>query len=253
MQIEEILAQTCDCHIHFGQFRDGYFSVPKVKQLISEIGIKRALVMPTGFYSHKEFMECLSALQNFPDDKFDKMLWLSPRLLHWMPIENIFKLSNFKAIKIHFGAHPDWLLYQENIRKVCAFAAERTIPVMFHTGIETPASLFSSYCKDFPQTTFILAHGNPINETMTILQECHNVYVDTAFFPFSSIEELCKNNFENKIIFGTDFPITNYFFKDNNSIIWYKQLVENIISTFGEDCFKQWSNVVYKELFINTI
>ena len=71
--------------------------------------------MPTGFYSKKEFFECLSALQSLPQERFDTFLWLSPRILRWMPVENIFKLHNFKAIKIHCVAHPDWLLFPEKL------------------------------------------------------------------------------------------------------------------------------------------
>ena len=100
MQLDEIIAQTNDCHIHFGQFRDGYFSISTVAKQLQEIGINRACIMPTGFYSKKEFFECLSALQSLPQERFDTFLWLSPRILRWMPVENIFKLHNFKAIKI---------------------------------------------------------------------------------------------------------------------------------------------------------
>ena len=57
MQLDEIIAQTCDCHIHFGQFRDEYFSVSQLVSQIQSIGIARACVMPTGFYSKKEFFE----------------------------------------------------------------------------------------------------------------------------------------------------------------------------------------------------
>ena len=249
MQLDEIIAQTCDCHIHFGQFRDGYFSVSQLVSQIQSLGIARACVMPTGFYSKKEFFECLSALQSLPQERFDSFLWLSPRILRWMPVENIFKLHNFKAIKIHGVAHPDWFAFPEKINEVCAFAGEKHVPLMFHTGKETPASLFAHYCQQNPHTTFILAHGNPIEETISILSKYSNVYVDTAFLPFQNIKIICENGLENKILFGTDYPITTYFYKETPPLLWYRKNIAKFVDIFGEEQFLLWSNRNYRKCF----
>lgn len=249
MQLDEIIAQTCDCHIHFGQFRDGYFSVSQLISQIQSLGITRACVMPTGFYSKKEFFECLSALQSLPQERFDSFLWLSPRILRWMPVENIFKLHNFKAIKIHGVAHPDWFAFPEKINEVCAFAGEKHVPLMFHTGKETPASLFAHYCHQNPHTTFILAHGNPIEETIQIMKNCKNVFVDTAFLPIPNISKLCENGLSDRILFGTDFPITSYFYKDKTPLLWYKDNIAKFVEIFGEKQFLLWSNRNYRKLF----
>ena len=86
MQLDEIIAQTNDCHIHFGQFRNGYFSIPTVAKQLQEIGLRRACIMPTGFYSKKEFFECLEELKKIPLETYDSFLWLTPRILRWMPV-----------------------------------------------------------------------------------------------------------------------------------------------------------------------
>ena len=249
MQLEEIIAQTCDCHIHFGQFRDGYFSISNVLKQLQEIGINRACIMPTGFYSKKEFFECLSALRSLPKDRFDSFLWLSPRILRWMPVENLFQLHNFKAIKIHCVAHPDWLLFPEKISEICAFAGEKQIPIMFHTGTETPVRIFAEYCRNFPQTTFILAHGNPIDETIKIMKDYSNVFVDTAFLSIPNISKLCEIGLSDRILFGTDFPVTNYFYKDKPSLSWYRENIAKFVEFFGEEQFLLWSNRNYRKLF----
>ena len=249
MQLDEIIAQTCDCHIHFGHFRDGYFSVSQLISQIQSLGITRACVMPTGFYSKKEFFECLSALQSLPQERFDSFLWLSPRILRWMPVENIFKLHDFKAIKIHCVAHPDWLLFPEKLSEICSFVGEKQLPVMFHTGRETPAHIFCEYCKNFSQTTFILAHGNPIDETIQIMKVCKNVFVDTAFLPFPNISKLCENGLSDRILFGTDFPITSYFYKDKTPLLWYKDNIAKFVEIFGGKQFLLWSTRNYRRVF----
>ncbi len=120
---------------------------------------------------------------------------------------------------------------------------------MFHTGTETPADNFAEYCRDFPQTTFILAHGNPIDETIKIMKDCSNVFVDTAFLPIPNISKLCENGLSNRILFGTDFPITNYFYQDKPSLSWYRENIAKFVEFFGEEQFLLWSNRNYRKLF----
>ena len=125
------LSNICDCHVHFGQFRSCYYSAEMVRKQLEHIGIHRACVMPTGFFSRKEFGECLEAVKTFPKDIYDSFLWLSPRILRWLSVEKLFKLHNFKAIKIHYIAHPDWTYNQEKLDQVADFARE--------TASESPA------------------------------------------------------------------------------------------------------------------
>ena len=207
--MQEMLQNIHDCHVHFGQFRNAYHSARSVQKAIHEIGIKRACVMPTGIYSKKEFFECLASLKSFPEEIYDSFLWLSPRILRWMPIENLSKLHKFKAIKIHLIAHPDWYYNQDKIHKIADFAGIVHIPLMFHTGDFwfCEPQIFEPFVKEHPQTIFIFAHARPINPTIEIMSKYPNVVVDTAFTPIEDVKTLIDNGFANRTLWGTDFPI----------------------------------------------
>lgn len=244
-----ILQNICDCHVHFGQFAHTYHSAISVQKEIEIIGIQRACVMPTGYYSRKEFFECLSALKSFSAEKYDPILWLSPRILRWMPIENLYKLHNFKAIKIHFIAHPDWYYNQNKIHEIAEFAGEKKVPIMFHTG-DYPfcePHIFEPFCKEHPQTTFILAHARPVNQTIAIMEKYSNAWTDTAFTPIEDVTNLVKHDLSDRILWGTDFPI---FSQNAEPQKIYRERVKLFQNNMPSEEFekKMWKN--YKQLFV---
>lgn len=242
------IQNICDCHVHFGQFAHNYHSAKSVQNTLENIGIQRACVMPTGFFSKKEFLECLSALKTFPKDKYDSFLWLSPRILRWMPVENLYKLHNFKAIKIHFIAHPDWYYNQNKIHEIAEYAGEKNIPIMFHTGdyFFCEPQVFEPFCKEHPQTTFILAHARPANQTISIMEKYQNAWTDTAFTPIEDVAQLIKHNLTDRILWGTDFPI---FVDGEDAKSAYIQRINQIQEITTKEEFEKimWKN--YKRLF----
>jgi hypothetical protein len=44
-----------------------------------------------------------------------------------------------------------------------------------------------------------------------MLQQYGNAYCDTAFVPPSDLLQIASLGFKDRIIFGSDFPITHYF------------------------------------------
>lgn len=239
----DIVSKICDCHVHYGQFRKKYHSADLVMRKLSEIGIQRACVMPTGYYSKKEFYESLEELKKFPQEKYDAFLWLSPRILRWLSVEKLFRLHNFKAIKIHFVAHPDWVYNQEKIDHIAEFAREAEIPIMFHTGdfYFCEPNVFEPICRKHPKTKFIFAHARPIEQTMEAMSENENIWADTAFTPIEDVKLMIDSNLVDRIIWGSDFPI---FSGTEDAKTFYSQRVMDFQSILSQKDFEKitWYN-----------
>ncbi len=135
--------------------------------------------------------------------------------------EAITKL-NLKGLKLHpplQNFYPNdkmmWPIYEE--------ANKLNIPIVFHVG-STPFGslvklsqanplLIDEVAVNFPKLKIILTHLGTLwhNETFMIVEKNPNVYLDISAYP-NEIRtlltiEIIKRLGENKLIFGTDFPM----------------------------------------------
>lgn len=102
---------------------------------------------------------------------------------------------------------------------------ERNIPVLIHTGPTVPTLSFQhghpneveQAARDFPEVSFILAHGgvNYVHEAALLCAYRPNVYLDiggflSALHPQGWVEhlrDLFRLGINHKVIFGTDWPV----------------------------------------------
>ena len=85
-----------------------------------------------------------------------------------------------------------------------------------------------------------------------IVNRCNtnNVFVDTAFLSIPNISKLCEIGLSDRILFGTDFPITNYFYQDKPSLSWYRENIAKFVEIFGEERFTLWGQTNYHKLLM---
>lgn len=57
----------------------------------------------------------------------------------------------------------------------------------------------------------ILAHSNPACETLEMLKKYKNVKCDIACTKSDNIQTVLSSGFKDKVLFGTDFPITHWY------------------------------------------
>jgi predicted TIM-barrel fold metal-dependent hydrolase len=105
-------------------------------------------------------------------------------------------------------------------RKLLALAGELKMPVNVHVTdpqsksypgrVDTPLADFIAMARDFPGTTFILAHWggglafDPVNGALP------NVYYDTAASPLLYGPEVWAKAPPGRVLFGSDFPLVLY-------------------------------------------
>ncbi|MFA7319177.1 MAG: amidohydrolase family protein [Parcubacteria group bacterium] len=128
-----------------------------------------------------------------------------------------------KGLKLHPPLQ-NFYPNDEAVFSVYEKAQELGIPVVFHVGT-TP---FGAMCRldqanpllldevavKFPDLKIVLTHLGTLwqNEAFMVVEKNPNVYIDTAAYPYELKEILNENMIkrigENKIIFGTDYPMS---------------------------------------------
>jgi len=247
---ERVAPKICDSHVHYGQFSEDYYDPMDIIQWFEELGINKVGIMPISMES--EFPLDQKIMTSLPHERFVPYLWLNPEMVDADPTLKIYDTLNYKVIKIHAYARKEWDVMPDKIRNVIQIAYNKGVPIMFHTGgwRGSNAIQFYKFCREFPEVTFILAHGRPISQTLTVLKGAKNAYVDNSFMDFESMKMICDAGLSNRILFGTDFPIMKTFWPEINPIDWYKNHVMKLIQTFGEKDFMVWANENFYKLIL---
>lgn len=239
---KEISYNNYDYHVHIGQFYEVYYNPYKIVDVLSYCGIEGAYVSSTTsclcwdtseeknmIVAHikAEFDELLSYAH---EKKFDArpVCWVIPqRYYEGDSVEQMYTESSYQGFKIHPRAHR-WNLEKKETRMllddICKTAESINVPVIVHTGLsdfERP-SKFEYWFKNFPKTTFILAHCKKIDEMLIMLDNYSNLYGDVSFSLPNDVRRIIDTDYFKRFLYGTDFPITTYTynmkFYDNKTL-----------------------------------
>lgn len=207
-----------DNHAHIGWYSDGYHSPKEVWQAEMEAGIDEIAVSSTSTCAelYKLVIKEMRELLRLGGSRIHPLLWITPRMMKtWGISYMLHSRIKWKGVKLHWKAHREWFYNRKLLHNALEVARWLKVPVLLHTGDfkECHASVFLDVCDKYNDLVFVFAHGYPINETIDVLKNCDNTYVDTAFMPIKNIKLLCENGFTHRILFGTDAPINQIFYK----------------------------------------
>lgn len=252
MKFEQIASKICDCHVHYGKFHDEFYEPNLIVDWFEQLGIDKVGIMPLSTTWESDFNRDLQIISNLPKNRFVPYFWVSPEMYDEDQSLNKFDVLDFNLIKIHAYARKDWIDMPEKISGVIECAYKRNVPVMFHTGgwSGSEAINFKPFCRDYPGVNFILAHGRPIEQTILILKEYSNTYVDTSFMPIEDVKLLVLAGLSKKILFGTDIPLMKCFSPEIDVIEWYKNNIMEYVQLFGEIDFMIWANENFYKLIL---
>ena len=199
--------KICDCHVHYGQFQENYYDPEQVIKWYNDLGIDKLGIMPVGTSWKGDFNRDQKSMTTLQVNGMVPYLWVSPEMIDYDHTLGLYNTLNYKVIKIHAYARKEWYNMPDKIRRVIEVAYKKNVPVMFHTGgwRGSNAIQFYKYCREYPDVNFILAHGRPISQALTILKGSKNAYVDTAFMPYESIKAICDAGLSNRIFLGLTF------------------------------------------------
>lgn len=249
-----------DHHVHIGQFNELYYDPYEVFEIIDSTSQKTGIthIMYSSTSTCRDDVELtlieeeLAYAQNVKYKKIniEPYLWYIPKYAdQGITVESATKSFDYCGIKIHPVAHK-WNLNNKNhnqaFHQIFKWASDFSKFILIHCGIlecDLP-NRFEFFFKEYPLAKVILAHSNPVHETAKIVNKYQNVFCDIACVKENNIKLLqTKVREKNKILFGSDFPTSNYF--DVRLFNKYYSLKEQYL----QDCSKL--NILLKKSKLN--
>ena len=216
-----------DTHVHVGQFKERYFSPVYVSSLLRKLNVQKYVVSSTSaiFGDYHKCQSEYELLRALDGENVYPFLWINPDA-SFNDTEKMIESCQIKGVKIHCYANK-WDLNGEKINGVFKIAEERKLPILIHTG-ETANCYPTDYkglIERYKGTKIILGHGRPVNNAIIILGEFENVFVDTAFMPLIGVKAIIAAGYKSKILYGSDMPIDELYYKSSSAGRYYKKLI----------------------------
>lgn len=239
-----------DSHVHVGQFNENYFSPESVYTFLKSVGIEYFAVSSSSICGNdiEKTLEDINYIILLSKHKALPVLWLTPEIFRYDCLDFFLKSKiMWKCVKMH-GFH-DWT--HKEIEKAVSVAQQLNIPFMMHTGGREwcNAGQYYSLCKNYPHQLFILAHSRPCDETIHIMKNCENTWADTAFTPLNDIVKMVNEGLEDRIIWGSDYPITKLYYKRCSIKKIYLKKIEELSSIIKRDSFMKIIELNFKKIF----
>lgn len=242
-----------DSHIHIGRWYD-YFLSPDELYRFAKIHRITSFAISSTSVCCDDYESALKELENvinLTNINVVPILWITSNMVISGAINYFLKSRiDWKCIKIHPKIDGKYWLSENNFELLLSIARNLRCPILIHTG-EVEFCYPSEYEKiihDNADIQFIMAHGRPIDQCVSILQKCSNAYVDTAFMPLNDIIRINNLKLTQRILWGSDFPIS-YF---NNKLFYnikYEYRLLRLKHILSNKDFNQITRNTFKTLF----
>lgn len=244
-----------DTHIHVGQFRELYESPKELVEYLSSVGVSRFAVSSTTIceYDYDKVIYEMKELQTLCGNRLIPVLWILPEMLQDGGLNKLMDSKiHWRCLKIHPQLHPEtWLPESKELRWVVSMASILQCPLLIHTGEMAGCypHLYETVIEKNNNVTFILAHGRPIDETICLMEKYKNVWTDTAFMPIENICKLCEEKLSERVLWGSDYPITKYYYHQTDMKTYYLGLIKQLKETINNDDFERITHKNFETLF----
>jgi len=220
-----------DSHVHIGQFEGEYYDFDRVFSVIFNSGrISQIIYTSTsscinGVKYEVVRKEIETALKKYPVDTAAPLFWVVPDYINQgIDIKAAMGGLPYGGFKLHpLGNRWNFendARQADYLHEIFDYADRRGMRVLIHTGesgVDRPGR-FERFFGEYGRAKIILAHCRPAGETVEIMRKYPNVYGDTAFAPKERIDEVRGAGFGERLIFGSDFPITHYFYERDSGV-----------------------------------
>lgn len=220
------MEQIHDHHTHIGFFNDTYYDFKDVFSVLKNNGVSETTLayLTPKFDDKKSAVEFYYAVNEELKEAVDyaKSISLKTNILYWadpfvlksgINFEQIFSDFDFHGFAIHPVLH-DWTKSEADLlTDIFNYAHKKNLPIYIHTGIDDydEPLQFEQWIKDFPDVEIHLAHCKATDSIIELFSKYKNLFGDTVFCPNESYKKICGAGFKDRMLFGTDFPITHWF------------------------------------------
>lgn len=236
-----------DSHIHVGQYHEYYFSPKDVHKLMEECGVDYYAVSSTTICeeNYERAVHEIEELVSLDSRRVLPVMWITPEGLKGNIAWYLESDIHWKCIKIHPFLHKGvWESSDSRMIEVVEIAKELDVPLLIHTGYDKccNSGKYEPIIKHYPEVDFILAHGRPAKESVRLMNQYDNVYVDSAFMDIEELIYIINNGRDDHFLWGTDMCIPKYFHPQINIPCYYTEK----LSAFRKICSEeQYRRVTY--------
>lgn len=222
--LQEII--ILDGHAHIGEYANFYMNTPDAAAMVAvmdRIGMHAAIISANAsISSNNEYGNemVLQALRAFPG-RFLGYVVANPWETEAMErtLHHYLDQPGFVAIKIHPELHDDYPMRGPRYAPMWAVAAERRVPVLFHTyfGGDTLEDI-ASLATQHPSVPLLVGHAlqdKSLDAMVELANSLPNIYIDLSVPEIYGLTEFFYSALDDigKLIFGTDFPWGNCHFR----------------------------------------
>ncbi len=247
-----------DTHVHIGTIENFDLTESMLLKAMDRYGIDFALVSnvegsefipPHGPVDspvpEREVNEKVLNLVHRHPDRLRGLYWIKPHTEGYTPDVLLFLEENrdvFAGLKFH----PDMSQLKITDKKYVPYlecAKTLGMPVAVHTAHDIYAhpSFAREVAGEWPLLNFVLVHMGLASdniESIEYMEELQNVYGDTTWVTFESIEKAVKWVGSHKILFGTDAPIDGV-----DTYEWYQDKIRGIREQLDD---KDTENILFR-------
>lgn len=239
-----------DAHIHVGQFNDIYTSPQEVVAFMQQAGVEKYAVMSTTIWTenYDKVLHEMRELTEIAPHNVVPVLWLSPQMLLEGKLDMMLDSGiHWRALKVH-GNHP-WSL--NGINECANIAEELHLPLIIHTGDfpHCEPNVYREIIQSHSQVTFVLAHCRPVGQAIIVMQECPNCYGDTAYTPSIDVHKLMDAGLEERVLFGTDYPMQKVHNPNGDLMADYKAKVQDDRKVMSDNQWEKVTHLNFKRLY----
>jgi hypothetical protein len=230
-----------DYHTHIGQYYDSYYDFHDVFKVLKDNGIDENICayFTPKFDKKDASIAFYHAVEEelFETGKFAETIGLKTRFLYWadplvleqLPLETIFSKFPYFGIALHPFLHNWTTQYSNLVSEIFSFSDKHKLPIFIHTGTSAcdEPMQFEKWFVDFPNVEVHLAHCKEPKVIIKLFSKHQNLFGDTAFCPAESYNKICEAGLKNRMLFGSDFPITHWHEQQQNPNYDLNSLSEN--------------------------
>lgn len=218
-----------DNHTHIGPFYNDDYDYHDVFMAMKNNGVNGAVVafltplidnvkLSIDFFNWMN-QECKASSEYAKSIDFDAKIlyWVEPLIFDaGLSLERIMENGPYAGFALHPFLHnwnPNDIVCKKRLNCVFDYAQKYRLPVYFHTGISEKDNplLYEKWYKEYDDVEIHLAHCKDSEPIISLFSKYNNLYGDTAFCPADSYKDICKAGFKDRMLYGTDFPITHWW------------------------------------------
>lgn len=202
-----------DAHNHLGKRKGVEILVDDFVARMNENGIDKAVVFTFSEQIDNDYI--VKSVKKYPDRLYG-LVTINPWSTNSeQELREAFEKKEIYGLKLHPVKHAFAFDNHNLLDPLFKICEEYNKPVLSFGGANVYSSpnMFAEMAVQFPNVNFLMAHGGQMYETVSainVAKKYKNIFIESSLMFSLRLSNLLKNDLENQIIFGSDYPTGDF-------------------------------------------